>query len=269
MLLTATHPNKHHSALEGDGSSLAQRFVRIVLPAYNEEANLGKLLAQVKLFMEEERINYEVIVVDDGSSDRTAAIANDFASSMPIRLEQHSVNQGLGATIRDGLKLAASLSSSHDIIVAMDADNTHTPGLIPGMIALVKQGNDVVTASRYRPGSHVRGVPFHRLLLSVGARIVFQLVHPIQGVRDYTCGYRAYRASLLQEAFASYGDGFVGEKGFQCMVDILLKLHRMNAIFTEVPLILRYDLKGGVSKMRVASTVRRTLWLLILRRFGV
>jgi dolichol-phosphate mannosyltransferase len=65
---------------------------------------------------------------------------------------------------------------------------------------------------------------------------------PIRGVRDYTCGYRAYRGRVLRQAFQRYGDDFINQEGFQCMVDILLKLRKMDVIFGEVPLILRYDL---------------------------
>jgi dolichol-phosphate mannosyltransferase len=150
----------------------------------------------------------------------------------------------------------------------MDADNTHTPGLIRNMIRVVREGADVVIASRYQSGSYIRGVPLHRKLLSLGARAMFQIFFPIPGIRDYTCGYRAYRASVLKEAFRRYGDDFVNQEGFQCMVDILLKLRRMDLIFREVPLILRYDLKEGASKMKVARTIGRTLGLIAQRRLG-
>jgi dolichol-phosphate mannosyltransferase len=87
-------------------------------------------------------------------------------------------------------------------------------------------------------------------------------------VRDYSCGYRAYRASLLREAFARWDQDFISEPGFSCMVDILLKLDKLGAICTEVPMILRYDRKPGKSKMNVRKTIWQTLSLLIRRRFA-
>jgi dolichol-phosphate mannosyltransferase len=129
--------------------------------------------------------------------------------------------------------------------------------------------DDVVIASRYQPGSAIRGVPFLRLVMSFGAGWLFRLVFPVRGVRDYTCGFRGYRARVLQEALLEEGDRFFDQDGFQCMVDILLKLSRRPLLFSEVPLVLRYDLKGGVSKMRVGQTVRKTLALLLRRRFGL
>ena len=243
--------------------------VIMVLPAYNEEENLGALLERGDEAFRDAGIDYQVIVVDDGSKDRTAEIAQHYAKSMPVRLERHVVNQGLGATIRDGLRAAAESCGDKDIVVAMDADNTQTPALIRRMVRAIEEGNDVVIASRYQVGSYVRGVPFHRVLLSIGASWIFRLTFPIHGVRDYTCGFRAYRGAVLKEAFARYGDQFVSEQGFQCMVDILLKLRAMGVIFAEVPLVLRYDLKGGASKMNVTRTVFRTLGLLARRRIGL
>jgi dolichol-phosphate mannosyltransferase len=242
--------------------------VYIVLPAYNEEENIGPLLQRIDEAMREERLDYQVIMVDDGSRDRTIEVTRDYAQYMPIRVEQHKANRGLGATIRDGLQTASAVCGDQDIVVVMDADNTHTPGLIRSMVRLIKEGNDVVIASRYQPGSYIRGVPFYRNVLSLGARLLFRVVFPIRGVRDYTCGYRAYRGAVLRDAFMKYGDGFIGEEGFQCMVDILLKLRSMDVIFREVPLILRYDLKGGASKMKVLRTIHRTLSLMLRRRFG-
>jgi dolichol-phosphate mannosyltransferase len=242
--------------------------VLVVLPAFNEEENLGTLLEQIDEALYAERLDYEVIVVDDGSKDGTLAVAQAHARHMPIRIERHLVNQGLGATMRDGLRAAVTMAGPNDVVVAMDADNTHKPGLIRAMLSVIREGYDVVIASRYQSGAVVRGVPFLRRVLSSAASLLFRLVFPITGVKDYTCGYRAYRASLLRAAFDKYGDQFVNQEGFQCTVDLLLKLSMMGAICRELPFVLRYDLKGGVSKMRVARTIRRTLGLMLRRRLG-
>lgn len=242
--------------------------ILVVLPAYNEAECLGLLLRRLDNAMYEDNLEYQVIIVDDGSEDGTARTAVKYTQYMPVRVESHEVNRGLGATIRDGLKIAVTIAGNMDIIVAMDADNTHTPGLIRNMIRVIREGADVVIASRYQPGSYIRGVPLHRRLLSLGARFLFQVVFPIPGVRDYTCGYRAYRAPVLKDAFERYGEGFINQEGFQCMVDILLKLRNMQLVFREVPLILRYDFKVGASKMKVVRTILRTLGLIVRRSFG-
>jgi len=243
--------------------------VIVVLPAYNESGNLGPLLEQIDQTMHEERQRYSVIVVDDGSNDDTLSVARQHAEYMPLRVERHAVNQGLGATIRDGLGVAASLCSERDIVVVMDADNSHAPGLIRRMTREIHEGADVVIASRYQRGAYVRGLPLHRRLLSWGGSRLLKLFFPIPGVRDYTCGYRAYRGPVLREAFEKYGSAFIDQEGFQCTVDILLKLRDMNVIVREVPVILRYDLKEGTSKMKILRTTVNTLALMLRRLLGL
>ncbi|MBZ0113699.1 MAG: glycosyltransferase family 2 protein, partial [Thermoanaerobaculia bacterium] len=200
--------------------------VWIVLPAFNEEASLPGLLEDIDESMFEADLVYEIVVVDDGSRDRTAEIADDFATRMPLRVERHQVNQGLGATIRDGLMKAAELAHPKDVLVTMDADRSHTPQLILRMVRQVREGHDTVIASRYRPGSRIQGVPWSRRILSYWGSWLFRILFPTPGVRDYTCGFRAYRAGVLQEVIDEHGQDFFDQTGFQCMVDILLKLRR-------------------------------------------
>lgn len=243
-------------------------MVIITLPAFNEEPTLPALLAAIREAMAENRIDYHVIVVDDGSTDDTAKLAMELQREMPITLIEHETNRGLGASLRTGLLHALEDAGDRDIIVSMDADNTHTPGLIARMVRGLREGNDVVIASRYQPGAHIRGVPRYRRLLSWCGMVCFRMLFPTPNVRDFTSGYRAYRAAVLKRAFAAYGDDFIAQSGFTCMVDILLKLRGLDAIMSEVPLILRYDLKVGVSKMLVLRTIRDTLWLVLTRRLG-
>jgi dolichol-phosphate mannosyltransferase len=243
--------------------------VFIVLPAYNEEANIGALLERINGSMTESGFRYQVIVVDDGSGDRTLEILNDYSKRIPLTISRHPVNQGLGAAIRDGLLLAVEMAGQHDIVVTMDADETQSPGLIPRMVQMIREGNDVVIASRYRPGARVVGLSLPRRVASYGASWVFRMLFPTAGVRDYTCGFRAYRSQVLSRAVSRYGNLFVEAQGFHCMIDILLKLRKLDAIFGEAPMILRYDLKRGSSKMRVARTIWHTLSLALKRRLGL
>jgi dolichol-phosphate mannosyltransferase len=150
----------------------------------------------------------------------------------------------------------------------MDADDTQAPGLMLQMSRMVAEGHDVVIASRYRPGARTVGVPWTRRLLSRAGSLLFRALLPIDGVRDFTCGYRAYRAEVIQRALADLGDRFVDQDGFQCMVDLLLKLRGRGLVFGETPIVLRYDQKEGASKMRVGRTALSTLVLLVRRRLA-
>ncbi len=240
--------------------------VCIILPAYNEAQNLERLLQRIRQVLDPLDYSYEVVVVNDGSKDRTEEIARRMSESMPIQLENHQQNQGLGKTLRTGFLAALQHADPHDVLVCMDADNTQPPESIPQMVEMIHRGYDLVVASRFQPGAQVIGVSFFRRMMSVGARYVFSAVHPIRGIRDYTCGFRAYRAEILKRGVDQFGDDFFSETGFSSMADILLKLRRQPLVAGEIPLVLRYDQKGGASKMKVLGTVWATLMLVARRR---
>lgn len=245
-------------------SSAVRRRVIVALPAYNEEVSLPPLLRSFKrLALARPEIDLCIIIVDDGSRDRTAAVAEAAAKSIPVHLVRHGQNKGLGEAIKTGFRAALELSTSdEDVLVCMDADDTHPPRHIPSMLEQVDRGADIVIASRYRRGSRQHGVPLFRQLLSLAALVVFSLVLRIRGVRDYTCGYRAYRMGLIRRGMGHYGDRIITRGGFACTDQVLLNLACLGARIREVPFILRYDRKRGASKIRLGLTILETLHML-------
>jgi dolichol-phosphate mannosyltransferase len=240
-------------------------MIHILLAAFNEEAALGAVLENIARALADGE--FRIWVVDDGSSDRTAAVARDGAAHLPLVLLSHARNQGLGAALRTGLSEIAPRLGDDDVLVTLDADNTQPPALIPRLVQPIEDGRaDVVIASRYRSGAEVVGVPFFRVCTSVGARFLFQALFRVPGVRDYTCGFRAYRGSLIRRALERWG-ALVTENGFAAAAEWLLKVSALRPRFAEIPLVLRYDRKPTPSKMPVFRTIHRTVGLLIrLRR---
>jgi dolichol-phosphate mannosyltransferase len=235
------------------------RHVYIVLPVYNEESALDQLLTRIRSAMA--GVEYTVVVVNDGSRDRSAEIARERRSIMPLEVVDHDRNRGLGEALRSGLLRAGSLARNDDLIVTMDADDTHPPDLIGVMACRIEEGWDVVIASRYAGGAREVGLSLRRRMLSRGASALLGALFPMVGARDYSCGYRAYRASVVKKALEAYGPALVEEQGFACAVEVLLKLRKLGVRVTEVPLVLRYDQKKSASKMRVVRTVSRYLVL--------
>lgn len=235
---------------------MKDKKIIVMLPAYNEEKDLPVLLNRIKLALDS-WANYRILVVDDGSHDQTAQIVRDAGQRMPVELIQHPQNMGLGAAMRTGLKAAAHNS---DIVITLDADNSQDPELIKTMVQRLNEGFDVVIASRFQPGAQEIGVPPFRVMLSHVASAGIRTIVGYAGVRDYTCGFRAYRAETLRHLIDLFGDDFIRENGFSCMFELLLNLRAIRARVSEVPLVLRYDLKEGASKMRIL----RTMWRYVI-----
>ncbi len=229
--------------------------VHWVLPAYNEAASIGDMLSRIEEVSRDLGLDFDVTVIDDGSGDDTGDIARAAGERMPVAVFRNEPNRGLGYTIRRGLREALSVASDDDAVVTLDADLTQDPVYAGSMLSTLAEGADVVIASRYRPGAGMEGVSALRLLLSYGASALVSLARPIRGVRDYSCGFRAYRAAVLRLGFELFGDDFVSESGFGCMVEIAQRL-RGRAVFAEVPFVLRYDAKRQASAIRIVPTIR-------------
>jgi len=240
--------------------------ILLALPAYNEAENLEPLIIEAEKVLKSLPGEYMILVVDDGSVDGSLAVLDRLAQRPGIVLKviTHSVNQGLGGAIKTGLRESLQLCSNpDDIIVGMDADNTHSPTYIPEMAAKIwNDGADVVIASRYRKGSREVGVPLFRLMLSRGARLVFQMFLRLPNVRDYTCGYRAYRVELIRKAWDKYGEDIITRQGFACTDELLTKLSTISRKITEIPFVLRYDKKKNKSKLPLIRTIWETLKML-------
>lgn len=229
----------------------------IGMPVYNEEAALPKLFDRLKPLRDQYGDSLHVCFVDDGSTDGTAALLEQYTLTTPnTRRLVHSHNRGLGAAMQTMLAHVVGGYGDGDILVTLDADNTHSPELIPDMVRML-QGErlELVVASRFAPGGEERGVPWLRKMYSRGAKLFFKLFFPIPGVNDYSSGFRAYSVGLLRRAFREYGGTVVTSQGFACMAELIAKLGKIGAAAGEVPLRLEYDLKEGRSKMNVGRTI--------------
>jgi dolichol-phosphate mannosyltransferase len=239
-----------------------------MVPAFNEAENLSGLLTDVAATVRGwpgGAPSFRAVVVDDGSADATAEVAAR-PYGIALTVVRHGVNRGLGAAMKTGIEHVLARAGPDDVLATMDADHTHPPELMPGMWARIQDGADLVIASRYQPGAENHGLVWYRRWISNAASWLLRLLFP--GARDYTCGYRLYRTSLLAWGAERYGREFMNQRGFSVMVDLLLKLRRRARRIEEVPLVLRYDRKRGVSKMKLVKTTVTTLSLLGRRFVG-
>lgn len=236
----------------------------ILLPAFNEAVSLTPLLEAIDRTLNR-RVPYEVLVVDDGSQDETHGVAESLGRRLPVAVVSHGTNRGLARGIETGIRWILARARDEDVVVTMDADNTHPAGLLLNMLEEARAGADLVIASRYAPGGKEEGVPLRRRILSRGIGVLLRVRFGLREVRDYSSGYRLYRARLLRAAAERYGSRLIEAQGFAVMTDLLVKLQALSPRVVEVPLHLRYDLKRGSSKLRLRQTIADYLALLVRR----
>lgn len=229
--------------------------VIFVIPAYNEERNLPRLFANLKSTMETISYPYEIVIVDDGSQDGTGPLIKKLAAKEPIHLITHEVNKGPGEAFLSGFAKALEIAEDHDIIITKEADNTGDYHLIEPMIENIRSQFDMALASCYAEGGRIEGTTWDRLILSRVANLMLGVIFPTVAVRTYSSFYRAYNAGVLRQAAATFGDRFLEEKGFACMVELLIKMHRIGAKMVELPMVLRCQNRTDQSKMRRLRTM--------------
>ncbi len=242
--------------------------IYFLIPAFNEAGNIAMLLENIQGTMASLRLSHQIFIVNDGSLDETAAIARSEGAAVL----EHPYNRGPGAAFCTGFAHILPLCQEEDALITLEADNTSDLSILPQMLALLalKEENkdakryDVVLASVYAPGGGIEA-PWERKILSWCANRLLALVMGTPSIHTYSSFFRAYRPSCLKNAFQHYGKQLIQEQGFVSMVELLLKLHLLQARLAEVPMVLK-GRERGASKMKIG----RTLWAYgrVLWRYG-
>lgn len=208
--------------------------VSIVLPAYNEADAIGVVLDALKAL----DLSDDLIVVDDGSSDRSG----DIAAVHGARVVRRAATGGCGRSIKDGVKVAA-----HDVIVILDADATYETTAIPQMLEKFTEGYDMVVGARY--GKAYRGSFF-----KMPARIVFKWLAEFatgRHIPDINSGMRVFRRSTLMKHYDDLCNGF----SFMTTITLVYILTAKTVAYVPVP----YHDRIGHSKVRMLRDSLRTL----------
>ncbi|MBN1558257.1 MAG: glycosyltransferase family 2 protein [Lentisphaerae bacterium] len=223
---------------------MAVKFLAVVIPALNEAATIGDVIGRCLAVCRHSGFEATVLVVDDGSTDGTAAAAR----AAGARVLAHPQNRGVGRAFQTGLD--AALESGADVIVNIDADGQFDPERIPDLIAPLLAGRaDFVSASRFKDPALVPEMPRLKVW---GNRFMSRLVGSIARQRfyDVSCGFRAYNREAALH-LNLWGDFTYTQESF---LELAIKSVRIE----EVPMAIRGVRAAGRS--RVASNLWRYGW---------
>ena len=227
---------------------MAERAL-VIVPTYNERENISRLIHAV--LSKDPRL--EVLVVDDGSPDGTAAIVRALAAeSDRVHLLERPRKMGLGTAYIAGFKW--SLQHDYAYTFEMDADFSHDPGHLPEFLRAIETA-DLVLGSRYREGKvTVVNWPIQRLLLSYFANVYARVVTGLP-LWDSTGGFKCYRRAVLE----SVDLDDVRSNGYAFQIEMSFRAWKKKFRIVEIPIVF-VDRTEGTSKMS-KSIVREAVWM--------
>lgn len=226
--------------------------VTVVVPTFNEAGNIETLVSAVRLVLPAA----QVLVVDDGSPDGTADLAEQLGATLGgVEVVRRTSKDGLGAAYRFGLRRA--IEQGAEICVQMDADLSHDPAALPALVSVVEHGADLAVGSRYVPGGITLNWPRRRRMVSRwGNRYAAGVLG--LAVNDVTAGYRVYRSTALEQMkFDS-----VRAEGYGFQIEMTYRLVRLGGRIVEFPITFR-DRTAGESKF--SGSIIREAFGLVLR----
>jgi len=214
----------------------------IILPTYNEKENVGSLIQDIFKTSKKNKLNLNIVVVDDNSPDGTAKVVKDLIPKFKENLFiiEREGKLGLGTAYIAGFKYA--LNHGFDFAITMDADFSHNPKYLPKMISKMKEC-DLCVGSRYVPGGGTKNWGLSRKVISRGTNL---LAHVLLGLKanDCTAGFRCYRREVLKTIDLNK----IYSNGYSFLMEMMYKCQKEMFRVGEIPIIFE-DRRVGVSKI--------------------
>lgn len=226
-------------------------MICFLIPTYNEEANIPVLAGNLLNVLPEREKFF--VFVDDCSTDGTIDIIEKSFPKDKLQIIRKEANGGPGDSFNIGFEwILSNKDKATEGVVTVEADNTSDLKILPDMITISGLGYELVLASVYAQGGGFDKTSFFRKLISFFANMIFRSIFNIK-VMTLSSFYRVYKIELL-ERIKKYYPVLIRERGFICMLEILLKSIRANASIIEVPMVLRSEMRKGRSKMKILKT---------------
>lgn len=214
-------------------------FLSIVIPAYNEETRLPVTLKQVFQFLQAQSYTYEVLVVENGSRDRTLAIAEAFARTQPALRVLHNPQRGKGLAVRRGM-----LEARGEYRFMCDADFSMPPAEINNFLPPLLENTSIAIASREAPGAVRYHEPAYRHFIGRGYNLLIRWL-ALPGLQDTQCGFKCFRGEVAEQLFRQQT-----LTGWSFDVEILFIGRRLGYQVVEIPIPWYYNAESKVNVLR-------------------
>lgn len=224
--------------------------ISIVIPVFNEERRLPHTLERIIAYCEAQPYDYEVLVVDDGSEDRTVAVAEAIAANHPRVGVIRNEHRGKGYTVRTGM-----LAAQGQYVLFTDADLSTPIEETGQLLTWFEKGYDIVIGSREGSGARRYDEPLYRHLMGRVFNYVVRLL-AVRGIQDTQCGFKAFRQQAAQQVFRRlqlYGEGAGIVKGSMVTafdVEVVFLAQKLGYRIKEMPVAWHYSNESKVDPLR-------------------
>jgi dolichol-phosphate mannosyltransferase len=234
-----------------DGSSRKIRLLSIVIPAYNEEGCIVDTVHSINQILEREKIDYEILVVNDNSRDRTEELLQQlsYENSKFHYVNNHYPN-GFGFAVRCGLE-----KFQGDAVAIVMADSSDAPDNIVDYYHKLQEGYDCVFGSRFIKGGKVIDYPRHKLLINRLANLFIQILFGLS-YNDTTNAFKIYHREVIEGIFP------LVSHHFNLTVEVPLKAIVRGYSYTTIPITWQ-NRKTGVSKLKLKEMGSRYLFVVL------
>lgn len=249
----------------------------LVIPLFNESANIERLSRSLRTTSAifSDRYSVHIIFVDDGSTDGTPQVVEKYCGDLQKSIVGHEKNMGPGYAFGSAFEFLGKLLKPDDWVCTLEGDNTSNVDLLNQMFQRAREGYDVIFASPYMYGGGFTNTDGLRRFFSFMANTYVREFLGIPGIFTVSSFFRLYKGDIILSLQKIFGDRIIDSSGFECMIELTMKLVFMNARISEVPMVLDSKKRIGKSKMPKMKTVlgyfkvglQRKHWQQIYRQY--
>jgi glycosyltransferase involved in cell wall biosynthesis len=232
-------------------------MIYVCIPSHDEAATIGLLLWKIRQVFAGFPREYQLLVLDDGSTDATGEVLEPYTRVLPLTVLRRAERRGYAVSVQELLRTALELTDrpKRDAAILMHADFTHNPQVIPDLVRRIESGADLVIAEGTLEGEP--SMP-HRMLRRFAPQLLRGVV-AVPGVHDVVSGFAIVRLVALRNAMRSHGSGFLVSDGWAANAELYWRTGRYARRVEAVRSVERHDLRQRPSRVRPAE-VALNLW---------